>query len=239
MGGHEPHRGGRAGRPRLPDLLEVHLGPEYTIRQGIYIRIAEDNFAKIPKDMEAQLKDYSTSWGSSLINEHMFNAARRIASHNSNNKLDPGSLYHALAFIEKTMAAFGRPCLPVIGAGRAASAGKLPTKVFFAEEDSSGFVPEQLDHLCSHQPDWPALGATNIKLALVVWRLAIACKGRAETCQRTFLNLLIPGGALVLQQGTKLSHLVLRTTPYSTLCLGSATQLGSSHGVAQWAKTCS
>lgn len=138
----------------------------------------EAGFDHVPPEVEQQAKCFTQSMGSSLIVEQMFNAARRVASANRNEKIEPCTFYHATSLGPRVMSEYGRPQIAITGAARLANPGRIPASAFDASEFDTTVGTEVLARLMTPKLDWLRLSPPQSwTQSALSWQLALASGG--------------------------------------------------------------
>lgn len=123
----------------------------------IFIRLSEVSFEVVPTHVSEDVREYSTSFLSSLVCEDAMNQLRATSSANRAGIMKPLSAYHCLSMGSKVVEGFGRSPMDVTALGRAASCGKIPTSVFDPLASACSLPTESLDALCDPKSSWPSL----------------------------------------------------------------------------------
>ena len=182
-----------------------------------FVRLWEHDFKIVPASLLKALQEFSRSWMSSLVIEHLWNAARRGASHTGTGRMGHDSLFHHIALASNTLTEFGRIPCEIQPEARMAAPSKLPADAYLRQPARCSLDEEDVTHMQSNAPDWPTASGASMKKSFVAWEAMTVVQGNWERLQHGWKSLLTRPGMLINRQETGQLLLVLGSTAYGFL----------------------
>ena len=179
----------------------------------------EDQFKTMCPVASTEITDYANAHFTTLHIENLFNGARALCSKNRRGGLGSTGLWHNNIYGTKVLPDFELTPVAVGGASRLASSSSAINDSLFNYTDESCSVDDNdLEHLGSEKPDWPALSPQGITDIGMKTELLLASQGKWDIVNVAFQSLLAQPGFLVAHKsGTPSTHLVVRCSPDGVL----------------------
>ena len=209
--------------PGAKEFLDNCLIHQQQFVMEVYVRLHEEDFRMVPDSLKTRLAEYSRTWLSSLVCEHLWNSARKGAATTTTGRFGLPTTYHHIACASECLESFGRRPVEIAPSARMSAPSKLPATMFTRQPASCSLSEEDLRHMQSTSPDWPTATGASLKKSALGWQAMTVCAGNWERLQKAWHSLLARPGYLINNKGTGLL----------LLCLGS-----SSNGALTWRVGC-
>ena len=194
------------------DWLDGCLIPRMQYVMETFVHLYECDFSKVPDCVLSSLQQFGRSWMSSLVCEHLWNAARRGASSGGTGRFGHDKLYHHISLGSNTLTEFGREPVQIDAAARMAAPEKLAADCYTRKPGDCSLTVEDERHMESLQPDWPTPSGASWKKAQLSWKALQATQGNWQRLRCSWLSLLARPGMLLNHKGSGLLHLCLGST---------------------------
>lgn len=149
------------------------------------------------------MKSFAYSFGSTLVCEEFFNICRRQAAQNKGNKLDVEDAYHGGSIGGNLLREFGREQVPVTTASRVAAAPKVSKVAFGIGAVEHTLTQDDLEHLGSARPDWPAIGPQALKQQGVARALMVKSGGLWANMESAWMSMLMVPNTVAIHKAQK------------------------------------
>ena len=192
-----------------------------------FISLHEVDFKRVPKELKKMLEEYGRSWMSSLVVEHLWNAARRGAVHTGSGRMGHDMLYHHISLASDTLGEFGRKNCSVTPAARTRAPDRLAADCYTRQPAHCSISEEDERHMQSNNPDWPTASGSSLKKAAVHWQALVCCQGNWDRLQHAWKSLLARPGWLLNRKGSGQLLLCLGSSSAGVLTLRVGCRTGT------------
>jgi hypothetical protein len=177
----------------------------------------------LPSDMYREVYDYSLGFGTTKVNEDLFNHLRKVEKASPGGRLGGRAIWHASI----NSSILPENDLPRLQASHddkttAKLAGRVFTQSDFDARTKGLFSlgEEKFIALKDHGPEWPTPSAERYVLRPLALRSLISFRGNFLKLKSQFYSLLATPGDLLLDRGdpvTTRGALVLQTTEFGAI----------------------
>eukprot|EP00971_Amphidinium_carterae_P349806 6491236-Amphidinium_carterae.1 len=179
-----------------------------------FLRLAEEDFNKVPEELASDLVKQAESHGSTLLVENLFNRLRREEKRAVGGAaLSNGHKFHitATAALHES---FGRPGPSRIENEVVTTSESLKASAYTGHGLASTLNEDQIRDISMPKPTWSTTNPQGLKRVGAKWQAVVESEGQWEKMSSSCFNLLLEPGVLIMNVDTKKPFLVLSPTAF-------------------------